>query len=342
MKVAIHPKPGTFSDRWIKYCIEKNIDYKIVNCYSSDIIKELSDCDGLMWHWDLNDYKAELFARQLMASLQKKGIRVFPDVDTGWHYDDKVGQKYLLEAIDAPLVTSHVFYSKSEALKWIDDSTFPKVFKLRGGAGSVNVKLVRTRSKARKLVRKSFGRGFPHYSSLSHFKQDIYVFKRDRDYPAVKEILNGFARLFIPKEIEKFSKREKGYIYFQDFIPDNLYDTRLVVVGNRCFGIRRYCRKGDFRASGSGLLEYKQELFDNECIQIAFDVTKKIGAQSLAFDFVIDSSGYKIVEICYCFTMGKAYDDCPGYWDDSLQWHDTEVNPQIFMIEDFLSSIKME
>ena len=106
MKIAIHEYAGSFSDRWIKYCDEKKVPYKLVNCYDSDIVSQLEDCQALMWHWNQNDYKAALFARQLTISLEKKGIKVFPDVNTAWHHDDKVGQKYLLEAIGAPLVKS--------------------------------------------------------------------------------------------------------------------------------------------------------------------------------------------------------------------------------------------
>ena len=86
----------TFSDGWIKYCKENQVPYKFVNCYDTNIIHQLNDCAGLMWHWNQNDYKAALFARQLTISL-KKGIKVFPDVNTAWHYDDKLGQKYLLK-----------------------------------------------------------------------------------------------------------------------------------------------------------------------------------------------------------------------------------------------------
>ncbi len=71
-----------------------------------------------------------LFAKQLLFSLEQSGIIVFPDFNTGWHFDDKVGQKYLLETIDAPLVPSYVFYSKKEALEWDEQTNFPKVFKL--------------------------------------------------------------------------------------------------------------------------------------------------------------------------------------------------------------------
>ena len=127
MKLAIHERPRSFSDRWIEYCEKNSIPYKIVNCYRSDILEQLSDCDGLMWHWTLMDYKSTLFARQLTLSVKELGIKMYPDFNTSWHYNDKLGQKYLLESIKAPLVPSYVFYTKQEAVKWINETSFPKV-----------------------------------------------------------------------------------------------------------------------------------------------------------------------------------------------------------------------
>ena len=340
MKIAIHNKTESFSDRWISYCQENHVKFKLVNCYDSDIVAHLDDCQGLMWHWDVNDYKAALFARQLTISLDKKGIKVFPDVNTAWHYDDKVGQKYLLEATGAPLVQSYVFYSRQEAVDWVNKTTFPKVFKLRCGAGSLNVSLVKTKSKARWLVKKAFGTGFLHVIRFSRFKDRLWVLKRDKNLAAMRGVLSGFARMFIPTEVERFSNNEKGYIYFQDFIPDKEYDTRLIVIGDRCFGVRRYCRKGDFRASGSGIKAYEPELFDKKCIQSAFEIAKKLKTQSVAFDFICDGLQPKIVEMSYCFLMGSFYDDCPGYWDSHLTWNEKIVNPQYFMIEDFLEELR--
>lgn len=48
MKIAIHQIKGSFSDRWIEYCNQNNVQFKIVNCYDSDIIEQLKDCDALM------------------------------------------------------------------------------------------------------------------------------------------------------------------------------------------------------------------------------------------------------------------------------------------------------
>ena len=340
MKIAIRHTPGSYSDLWIQYCEEKQITFKLVNCYDSDIVAQLDECDGLMWHWDQNDYKAALFARQLTISLEKKGLKVFPDINTAWHFDDKVGQKYLLEAIGGPFVKSYVFYSKQDALEWISKTNFPKVFKLRGGASSVNVSLARTKREARVLVKKAFGKGFWPINRFSRLKDRLRVLKRDKNMQAVRGVLSGFARIFIPTEVERFSHNEKGYVYFQDFIPENEYDTRLVVIGDRCFGARRYCRKGDFRASGSGISSYEPELLDKKCIRSAFDTAKKLNAQSVAFDFIWKDGEPKIVEISYCFPMGPVSDNCQGYWDSNLNWNEKIVNPQYFMIEDFIEELR--
>src|SRR5690554_4019766 len=115
--LAIHHRAGSYSDRWIRYCLENNVKYKIVDCYKNDIFNQLEGCAGLLWHWDLTETGSFTFARQLTHALVHRGIKVYPDIDTAWHYDDKVGQKYLLESIDAPFVNTYVFYSCKKARK---------------------------------------------------------------------------------------------------------------------------------------------------------------------------------------------------------------------------------
>ncbi|AHW60969.1 RimK-like ATP-grasp domain-containing protein [Draconibacterium orientale] len=335
MQIAIHDRSGSFSDIWIEHCIENGIHYKEVNCYNSNIISELKDCDGLMWHWDLTDYKSNLMARQLTQSLERINIKVFPDVDTSWHYDDKVGQKYLLEAIGVPLINTYVFFSKKDADNWLSRTTFPKVFKLRNGAGSSNVRLVKDKPEAERMINIAFGQGFSQTNPFARLKERIWMFRRDKNLTSAQRLLTGVARIFVKNEIEKYSQKEKGYIYFQDFIPQNEFDIRLVIVGTRCFGLRRFCRKGDFRASGSGLKDYDYTKIDTECIRIAFESAQKLNAQSVAFDFISHQGEYKIIELSYAFTSHQF----PGFWDQNLNWHKGSVSPQKFMIEDFVNSL---
>src|SRR5690606_24969951 len=115
--------------------------------------------------------------KKILFALEHAGIKVFPDFKTGWHFDDKVAQKYLLEAINAPLVPSYVFYDKQQALNWAKKTIYPKVFKLKGGAGSANVKLVRSESEAIKLINIAFGKGFSQFNRLDNFKESLRKYK---------------------------------------------------------------------------------------------------------------------------------------------------------------------
>ena len=338
MKIAIHLTKGSYSDRWIDYCQKNEINYKIVNCYDSDIIAQLRDCSGLMWHWYHYDYKAKLFARQLIYSIEKMGIKVFPDYYTCWHFDDKVGQKYLLEAIGAPLVNSYVFYDKKTAISWIKKTSFPKIFKLRGGAGSLNVKLIKNKNEAIGLVNKAFSNGFPQTDNKEKVKDRWEKLLRKKDKKSILALIRGIALFLYPNLAfdSKMSVKEKGYVYFQDFVPKNKFDDRIVIVGDKAFALRRYVRDNDFRASGSGEFAYDRTLFSANTLKLSFEIAEKIRSQSIAFDFVYDNSIPKIVEISYAFSMGPAYDNCHGYWDRDLNWHDESVNPQLFMIKDFI------
>ena len=336
MKIAIHQSKGGFSVRWIEFCKKNNIQYKIVDCYKSDIIEQLKDCDALMWHFYHNSFKDMLVARKVLFALEHAGVKVFPDFNTAWHFDDKVAQKYLLEAIDAPLVPSYVFYDKKEAIEWTDNTTFPKVFKLTGGAGAANVKLVRTKSEAVKLINKAFGKGFSQFDRWGNFKERYKKYRSGRD--TLLGVAKGVARLLIPTEYAKMQSRERGYVYFQEFIPNNTFDIRVIIVNNKAFAVKRMVRENDFRASGSGNPKYDTKHIDLRCVEIAFKVNEKINSQSIGFDFVFDKNNNPlIVEIGYGFAI-SFYNPCPGYWDSSLQWHKGKFNPQEWMVEELVIS----
>ncbi len=332
--IAIHHREKGFSERWIKYCKENKISYKIVNCYDSNIVEQLKDCYALMWHHHHSNYKDVLFAKQLLFSVQMSGKKVFPDFTTGWHFDDKVGQKYMLECIGAPLVPSYVFYSKKEALHWIEQATFPKVFKLRGGAGAANVKLVHTKRQAVNLVRKAFGKGFSQFDGWNNLKEKFKKFREGKG--SVLGILKGVARIFIATDFANMRGREKGYIYFQDFIPNNNFDIRVIVIQDKAFAVKRMCRDKDFRASGSGNAKYLKEEIDMRCIEKSFEIAQELGSSCIGYDWVFDENNNPlIVEVGYGFAV-EFYDSCPGFWDKDLNWHEEKFNPQNWMVEDIV------
>ena len=192
-----------------------------------------------------------------------------------------------------------MFYGLNDAIYWIKDTSFPKIFKLRTGAGSYNVKLIKTKKEAIAVTKKAFNKGFKNYNVNANW--------------------------------------EKNYVYFQDFIADNDFDIRVVVVGKKAFAIKRLNRENDFRASGSGRIIYEKSEIPDICVKISFDLSKKLFTQCMAYDFIFNKENKPLLtEISYGFSK-KVYDPCPGYWDCDLTWHEGRFNPYAWMIEDLIA-----
>lgn len=331
-KIAIHHYPGDFSERWIEYCKINHIDYSLINCKDNNIIKIMNDYDILLWSWNLSDFSSLQFARELTYSLEQMGKIVFPNFKTSFFYDNKVGQKYLLESINVPFIKSNIFYKKQDAISWIQKTNFPKVFKLSGGAGSQNVKLCKNKEEAIKLTNIAFGKGFAQVDRITWFKDAVKRFSMNKSKKNILKLLKSTIRLLVPTKKEKEMDREKGYIYFQEFIENNTFDIRVIVIGDKAFALKRLCRKDDFRASGSGRIIYDKNQIDINCIKIALDTSAKLDVQCMAYDFVFDNHNNPlIVEVSYHFDS-KAYDNCEGTWNRDLIWIDEKVNPQTMII----------
>ena len=97
-------------------------------------------------------------------------------------------------------------------------------------------------------------------------------------------------------------------------------------------------REGDFKASGSGKMKFAKEEFDERCIKAAFKANRDLKAQCLAYDFVFDANDIPlIVEVSFGFAV-KAYDRCPGYWDERLICHEGSFNPQSWILQDLIDA----
>lgn len=338
MKIAIHHRTNSYSEQWIEYCQRNNIQYKIVDAYANDILEQVSDCDAFMWHHHFHQYKDYLFAKQLIYVIEKQmGKITFPNIDTCWHYDDKVGQKYLLEAIGAPIIPTYIFYSKQEALDWVQQTSFPKIFKLRSGASSENVQFVRNQRRAKSLISQVFGAGFEQYNRINGIREQWSKYKNSNG--TFLDLLRSFKRLFVSTEFSKMHSKEIGYAYFQDYMPDNDSDTRVFLIGNRAVAKKRMNKPHDFRASGSDFQIFDKEHVDIRCVEIAFKVNKKLKMQSVAFDFIYNENKNPVIaEISYC--SGKRNKDYPGYWTDDMQWHEcTDINICDWIIEDIIDNV---
>jgi glutathione synthase/RimK-type ligase-like ATP-grasp enzyme len=337
--IAIHKNQGGYTNRWIDYCIQHELPFKEINCYDSDIIKQLEGCSALLWHWNYENPTDRILALSLIKSLEHKDLKVFPNYSTCWHFNDKISQKYLLESIEAPLAETTLFFNREKAISWARLADYPVIFKLKGGAGSQNVFLLKSFKEAKRKIEKAFKKGFRYKNQKSILKDKFTSFQRDKSLINLYLLIKNLMILFFPTGRERIIEKEYGYAYFQEFIPGNQFDIRLVVIGDRCFSIKRMNRNRDFRASGSGKLDFNTAEIKKDLIKLSFDLTNRLNAQIVAYDFLYDSNeNPKLLEISYGISI-KSYDECVGYWDSKLDFHPGKNKLTDFMIEDLVASL---
>ena len=260
-------------------------------------------------------------------------VPCFPNQAAAWHYDDKIKQYHLLHSLGFPITQCWIFYDKSAALDWIEHATYPLVFKLRGGAGSSNVLMVKTRETARKLAKRMFGRGIVPEKFLA---AGTVRFKHFNPMRELHHMGGNLYRRSKGLDTSPFWQIQKNYILFQKFLPGNTCDTRVTVIGKRAFAFRRLVREDDFRASGSGRIDYDSTQIDLRCIQIAFQTSERMGFQSMAYDFLFNEAGEpEFCEISYTYVSRAVY-KCPGFWDPALNWHEGQYWPEYLHLVDAL------
>lgn len=335
--VAIHKYyDDEWTEGWISHCAENSIPFQVINGYRTDIIRELPRYSSLFWNFNPWRYEDLLFARHVLQAAETLGLRTYPDHKTSWTYDDKIAQKYLLESIGAPLVPTSVFYVLEEALGWLSQAAFPVIAKLRRGSSANNVVLLKTQGQAKAYCEKIFNKGIsPAPRLLSRLEAQVVKVKKKKNF---WDAAGAFAR-FAQKVLHarRNFPLEKGYVLFQEFLPGNTYDIRVYVAGNKAWANSRGILPGDFRASGSGLGYFQPDRVPLEAVWTAFEVTRRMGAQAMGYDFLRDRQGHwRIIEMSCCCLAWTLY-ECPGYWDENLNWHEGRLWPQVEIFKSVLA-----
>ena len=332
MKIAIFKEKGviphstTWTNPWEEYCNEEGLDYELVDLYKTDAVEKLKEFNVLLWHFGQYRYADMLEARSILYVAKNLGLKVFPDFNDSWHFDDKVAEMYALQAVGAPIPASKVFYDKETFDEWVNSQAeVPIVGKLRTGSGSHNVKLLKSKSALLSYGHKMLKDGFNPAPSLI-YKASSNA-RSSHDWETFKKKLKRAPEFLRTLAGARKFPHEKGYIYLQEFIPNDGYDMKVVVVGDKCSGLVRPIRSHDFRASGGGEVFFEKKYFTEQIIKSAFAVADALGTQCIGFDYVVDNrtDNGLIVEMSDGFAH-EAVMASGGWFDRDCQWHEEEFN----------------
>ncbi len=259
------PRVGLVKDigiypRWTKYCRfleNNNIEYEFYNIHSDHWIEDSARYNLIIGIVSSNQYHLIELQQKYYILEKYLGKKCFPNTDHLLLYENKRLEAYLSKIHGLPFATTYVSHDKDDALAITHRLKYPIISKVDPTSGSVGVELIKTPSRAKKIIERAF--------SLNGRKVYVNFFK------------------------------QKNYIYFQEYVPNDGYDIRVILIGNLASGYYRKIPPGDFRASGMALKE-KREL-PKEAIDIAIKVNKYIKSPLLVVDLVhgLDNQ-YKIIE----------------------------------------------
>jgi len=303
--------------RWTKYVrfLEYNgLPYEIFDLSAHDWLEKARKFDIFVGILSNNLYHLQEMRRKYFTLETYLGKVCFPSTAHILMYEDKRLESYISNACNIPYARTYISNEKQDAQRLVETLHYPVIHKTDPGSGSLGVELVRDQKQARKIVEQAF--------SISGRATHLLYF------------------------------RQKNYVYFQEYVQNDGYDIRVLIIGNWAFGYYRRVLEGDFRASGMNIIEKRG--LPEEAIRIAWRTNQIIKSPMLVVDLVHGLDGkYTIIEFSPICQVEKpaqlAINDIPGAYiienDGSISFIEGkfwvhELALREFLLKDYLPSQK--
>ncbi|MFA5283401.1 MAG: hypothetical protein WC366_02675 [Bacilli bacterium] len=247
-----------YYEKYEKFLLANKIPYEFYDPSRSDFFEKAQKYDVIIWR--VTDKVTGLYeAKQKIEFIEKNSkTLVFPSYKSLWCYEEKVRQCWFFANNEIPHIKSFVSNNYLESLDYIKRAEYPIISKESTSFSSLGVDKIKSYKRARKIVNDVFANG----------KKSTYSWMKQKDY-----------------------------VLFQEYVPNEGYDLRIVVIDDFFFGYYRYPKKHDYRASGSGIVVKKD--IDIEALDFARKVYAKYDdSVMLAIDMIKDTrdNQFKVVE----------------------------------------------
>lgn len=231
------------------------------------------------------------YVEDVLWGLEKAGARLVPRLECFRAHHNKVFMEILRDrlAMDGTRTLRSYHFGTLEDLEAeIGRMPFPCVIKRSAGFGSRGVRLGRS---PEELLR--------HAARLSRTPDwggelwDIARRLRRRGYVG--------------------DSRHRSKFIVQTFIPGLSHDWKILVFGDRFYTLCRRNRSGDFRASGSGLLEYRQDHPDG-MLDFAAAVFNACDVPNVSLDVAYDGTRFHLLEFQFVLFGTHTIDTSPFHY----------------------------
>lgn len=305
-----------WTSAWRDYCEAEGWPWEWIDLYSSDFWARAQQFDLILWHVSQYSRRDQIYARQIIRACEAIGVDIFPSEKEIFHFDDKIIQQMIF--LGASIPSPNSYFSFENDADGARSFSFPAVAKLRNGSGSTNVRMLRAYDEYTKYHKKAFSTGVD--SSPSVF------FKLWSNFRSSSSIVSSFRRIMRVRDFARSRVAagglplERDYVYLQEFIPNEGFDLKVVVLGDKVSFIARKVRKNDFRASGGGDLFYDRDLITPEVLDLCRRTSLALGFTCMGYDLVVSKAGHPmIIEMSFGFSH-HAILEAGGYFNQDNDW----------------------
>ena len=308
------------------------LSYSILNLDCVNWQELIAPYDIVIWNPSYMGIRlASHFKEKIYFMQYIQNKLVVPNFNTVWHFESKVAESYIFTHNRITTPRTIVSFDFANACHELEKTDIPTVLKKSEGAASHNVKLIRSKKKLERIIENTFcdqlwGEARKGTSKIQFIQK--YITKR----------------WFLDRVLSKYKLTQggEGIIYWQEFIPDNTADLRITVIGDRfAYGFWRNNRPGDFRASGSGLIDYEREI-SKEVISYCLNINKELAFDSMCYDILFTRDSFVINEMSYNY-VDKALFNAPGHYaksdDGDLSFYEGHCWPQDLWVKWMLIKI---
>lgn len=270
MKLGIFNEFLGLEENYSKACKDLGVDFEIIDIISDKWIENIqqSSCDGFLVRPSAKkETWKKMYDEKLYFVSKKMGKKIYPSYDEIFIYENKKNLAYWLKINNVPHPKTWIFYSKNEALDFIENyKNYPLVFKTSIGSASSGVVFMN-----KKKALKTINRIFTKYRFFN----------------------KGYAKKYKTKymiNIPIMDDKQYNFIIFQEK-ANVKYEWRVIKIGKSYFAHQKLF-DGKFH-SGSGLVGWEKP--SDKLLYFAKDVCEHGNFNSMALDIFETVNGIYLV-----------------------------------------------
>jgi glutathione synthase/RimK-type ligase-like ATP-grasp enzyme len=210
------------------------------------------------------------YIQDILIYIENNNGIIIPNFNSFISHENKMLQELEMKRLEIKSPKSYLVGSYEEGIVFLKQADFPVIAKKSKGFGSKTVEKINSIKEGRIFLKKNLTDGITF--NIEYFKWLYKKWKYNTLYP-----------------------KQHGKVIFQEMIENLLFDWKVLIFNDVCFVLKRFTKKDDFRASGSGIFDYKA-IPSDEVLNFALEVRKKLNIPFASFDIVESDNQCFLIE----------------------------------------------